>query len=371
MAWTEVPLAAPIRRFFAKRAFNGRRLIVYEGMAGVLKAGAASKTPTWAAQFETWRNRAQSRNQLVAIAYEDIRRRLENGHSLSKALAPFIPPEEAMVIDAGEASGKLIPTLDALARSAEAAREIRDAIKGAYRAPTGALLGFIAVSVISGATIWPSMLEALPPKYWDGWALAIMYFQIYLTEHLALLTLVLLIYAAYRYSLPNWIGARRRWAEKVLPMYATYRDRNASSLLIVMASLLRAGKTMDQALERISAQGTPYLRWHTRAMQRRLVAFAGDPARILSSGLFSDDILDRITNATASRQLADAIQHIGTEAIMDVVKSVKTAAIVGATLMYVMVGALFAYYTAVQVLGAQSASDRYMREIKFGEPASK
>ena len=353
-------------RFVARSAFMSSRLVVYEGLVNMLNAGASSKTPTFAAQFGAWAQRARSREQSIGKAHAEIQRRLSAGRGLAQSLAPFIPIEEVMIIDAGEASGKLNITFESLIRSVEATRDMDESTRAAYKDPMVALLSFIALSIFSGLAVWPSMLQALPEKYWDGWAMFMINMQLLMTENWFFGFTACFFYLIYKWSLPRWTGQSRQFAESVFPPYASYRDRQAASLLIVMSGLLRAGKTIDQTLGHIARQGTPYLRWHTRSMQRRLVLFAGEPAKMLGTGIFSDSILDRIANASASRQLAETVQHIGTDAIDQVTKTVKKSAEIGANLLFVFIGLLISYYTAVQVIGAQQAADRFMREVKTG-----
>lgn len=353
-------------RVIARKIFMHSRLVVYEGLLNMLTAGVSTKTPTFSAQFEIWTKRARSRGQGIWRAYSEIQKRLSSGHGLAKSMSPFIPTDEEMIIDAGEASGKLIPTLESLIKSVEATRDMEESTRAAYKEPMIALVSFIALSWFSGYAVWPPMMEALSAKYWDGWSLVMIYSQIFMYQYTSSVVLIFVLFGIYKYSLPRWVGKPRIYAEKLFPFFASYRDKQAASLLIVLSGLLRSGKTMDQALVHISRKGSPYVRWHTRSMQRRMITYAGDPSKMLATGIFNDEILDRISNAAASRQLAETIQLIGSESIDQVVKTVKNSASLGAAIMFVFVGLLLSYYTAVQVIGAQMAADRYMREVKSG-----
>ena len=351
-------------RVFLRRTFMSSRLMVYEALHDMLTNNAGTKAPTFAARFDEWAKRARARDQAIWRPYAEIQRRLASGRGLARSMAPFIPADEVMILDAGEASGQLVPTFKAIIKGVEVSQDIEQATRAAYREPFIGLLSFIALSVFSGFAVWPAMIESLPERYWDGWALALIYAQIYMFDYTWVLLLMVGFYIGYRYSLGNWAGRGRGLAEKLLPFYASYRDKQAASLLMVLAGLLRAGKTLDQALVHISRQGTPYVRWHTKNMQRRLQLFAGDPAKMLATGIFSDEILDRIANAGAARQLAESIQVIGTTSIDGVGKSVKKAAVIGASVLFMFIGLLMTYYTAVQVIGSQMASDRFMNEVK-------
>lgn len=356
-----------IRRQVIRMSFLSERLAVYEGLNTVLTATAGTKIPVWSKVFSEWAARANERGHLVRFAYTEIARRLEAGHKLGPAMAPFVPPEESMIISAGEASGRLAPTFVGLLKSVRATKDMNQSVRAAYRDSFVTLISFIALSIVSGLSIWPDLLQALPAKFWDSWSIPMINGQIALAQNWWAMFGVVLVYAAYRWSLPNWTGKYRRYAE-VLPFYASYRDKCAASVLIMIAGLLRANKTLDEALESISGQGTPYLRWHTRSMQRRAIQFAAEPVRMLNTGIFNPTILDRIHNSLgSSRDIAGAIEHVGSDSIDDVVRSVKTSATIGGYAIYSIIGLLLVYYSAVQTLGAQNATDRYVREIKAGQ----
>jgi type II secretory pathway component PulF len=353
------------RRWLVRRTFDKARRVVYEGILGIEGNSAATRKPTWAEVFGGWAKRTQIRNKGLSQIYRDIQKRLQSGASLSRALEPYIPLEDYMVIDAGEASNRLQSTFESLLKNFEASKEIQSAVRGAYMSPLGAMAGFVFVSIYSGLWLWPGLLSAIPEKYWPSWALVMVNFQVFLASNLSLLLVFAVLFLAYRWSLSRWTGKWRGVADRWLPFYGAYRDNIAAMLLIVLSGLLRAGKTIDQAMQHIGMKsGSRYMRWHTRTMQRRVVLFAGDPGRMLNTGLINDEILDRIHNAASTRKLSDSLQYIGGEAIDGVVKSVKTSAIIGATALYMVFAGLMFYYAATLAIGNVQASDNMARATK-------
>lgn len=353
------------RRWYARSTFDKARRVVYEGILGIEDNSASSRKPTWAEVFGGWATRTQTRNSALSKIYSDIQKRLQNGYSLSAALAPYLPLEDYMVIDAGEASNRLKSTFESLLKNFEASKEIKSAVRGAYMSPFGAMVGFVFISIYSGFWLWPDMLAAIPEKYWPGWALVMVNFQIYLASNLSLLLVLAALYGLYRWSLPRWTGRLRGYADRWLPFYSAYRDNIAAMFLIVLSGLLRAGKTIDQSMQHIGTKsGSRYMRWHTRTMQRRLTLFPGDPGRMLNTGLINEEILDRIHNAASTRKLSDSLQYIGGEAIDGVVKSVKASALIGAAALYMVFSCLMFYYAATLAIGNVQASDSMTRATK-------
>jgi type II secretory pathway component PulF len=355
-----------LRRWNARRHFKKLRPIVYEGIDNILNGPPGATKPLWSTVFKDWALRAQRRNlQGHASLYRAIANRLFSGMPLSQALQPYVPIEDVLIIEAGERSGDLKTAFKSLLKSYAASREIDESTSGAFRAPLGSLLGFIMVSFIMGLSFWPQMIGAVPAKYWDTWALAMVYFQIGLAEHWWALFLVVGVFWLYNYSKEHWIGALRRNVDtwSFLP-YSTYRDQVAAKFLIVLSGLLKGRLLLDKAMEIIGQRGSLYLRWHTRQMRQRKLLYPEDAARALNSGLFSDELLDRISNATAVAKLDEALREIGDSAIDSVVRIVKRRAIIASVMLYSLIGLLFIYYTAAMVVGFQLASDRMLHENK-------
>jgi type II secretory pathway component PulF len=350
------------RRWFMRRKFNEYRRTVYEGIHGIESNTGATVKPTWREVFGEWARRIQPRDPHMARIYRAIEKRLGQGASLSQALQPYVPLEDYMVIDSGEATNKLASTFEVLLKNFEAGKKMREAVLTAYKTPLGELATFLLMSFYFGASLWPQMLAAMPEKYWPGWCLPMMHAQVmFAQDAFVILPLIGAVIWIFRSSLPRWTGARRAWCDRFVPMYSAYRDNTAAMLLIVLAGLLRAGKTIDQAMNYIGAKGgSRYLRWHTTLMVRRVSMFPGDPSRMLATGLINAEILDRIHNAAATRKLDETLQFIGSESIDSVLKAVKRSAEAGALVLYIVFSSFMMYSTAVIAIGGNSASQSMM-----------
>jgi len=349
----------------ARKQFNDRRESLYTSMIRDLDDGGALSVALDAARFGAWEKRAAERGELIALAHAGVRRRLESdGMALADALQPLIPATEVLMIDGGVSSNRLSLALKNVIDAKQANDSMNDAIRTAMMQPFIGAISIFGLSLMYGSLIWPGLIDAFPQKYWAGWALALVKAQMWYAKYWILTAIPVVLMAAYWMTLDTWTGSTRRLVDRI-PPWSNFRDKNAAGLLTVMASLIQSGSTVDSAFERIAGRATPYMQWHIDMMRRRLVANGEDVIGALDTGLFSRAILDQISDAMRTRTFADALQHMGTAALSDVVRSVKRSAIVSSAILSLLVGAVFLYVTAVQLIAVDDASNRYVKEKRM------
>lgn len=347
------------RMMVARHQFNQIRETLYTAMIRDLDEKDSHVSATDSARFGAWEARAAERGELVAMAHGGVRRRLESeGKTLADALEPLVPVEEVLMIDGGLASGKLSDALKSVIDAKHATQDMRSTVQAALLQPAIGALSIFGLSLLYGIMVWPSLLDAFPEKYWAGWALPLMRVQVWYASNWLLTLMPLALVWIYWKTLPRWTGASRKFFDRI-PPWSTARDQNAASLLTVLASLINSGATVDAALERIHQRATPYMQWHIAAMRRRLVIFGADVVTAIDTGLFSRELLDQIADASSSRSFSETLQHMGSVALVDVVASVKRSAAWANAILVCVVGAVFLYMTAVQVLAVDEAGTKY------------
>ncbi|MGT2457766.1 type II secretion system F family protein [Cupriavidus basilensis] len=360
-----------IRMKWARSQFNAVREDLYQAMIRDLDDAGTRVVVTDSARFGAWEARAAERGELVALAHGGVRRRLEfEGRPLSDALQPLVPVEEVLMIDGGLAAGRLSEALKSVIGAKQANEAINSMLREAMAQPAVGAGSIFGLSLLYGMMVWPPLVDAFPTKYWDAWALPLVQSQIWFAEYWPLAFVPMALVWLYWKTLPTWTGVTRKAFDR-LPPWNTVRDRNAASLLTVLASLIHSGATVDAAFERIQSRSTPYMQWHIAAMRRRLVASGDDVVKALDTGLFSRAILDQIADAASSRAFDETLKHMGTVALADVVKSVKRTAAWANGLLIGIVGAVFLYMTAVQVIAVDDAGSRYTDSFNAGNFTSK
>jgi hypothetical protein len=351
-----------IKVWFAKQAFSKIRADIYENLAAQLANAGSRRVETLPAVFAAWAKRDSDRGLSVATIYQAIEQRLRKGQNFSQALKGFVPPDEAMLLEAGEASGRLPEAFGAALMSQAAQVEMRSAMAGAMAQPIFNFIGLIISSIALGKMLWPDLMATFAEKYWPAWCLPMIHFDLWIANNWFVLLLLLVIIPIYYVTLPAWTGRSRQFFDHI-PPWSIYRDRNASSLLVILAGLISAGNTVDEAIKRISKTATPYMKWHLSLMARRMKIHGNDPIKTFQTGLFSQAILDRLGDSLRTRSPDEALSMMGEKSLKAIIKIVKQSAAVANSACMLVMGLLFAYSIAVQVIGAQDASSKYVNEM--------
>ncbi len=351
-----------VKVWFARKAFMKVRGDIYETLAQQLGDAGSRRVETLAETFGAWGKRDAARDLSVATIYQAIEQRLRKGKTFSQALHGFIPTDEEMLIDAGEASGRLSEAFRAALMSQSAQAEMRGAMAGAMAQPVFNFIGLIVSSIALGKMLWPDLMATFSEKYWPDWCLPMIHFDLWIADNWWVMVVGLVLLPLYYVTLPAWTGRSRLFFDK-LPPWSLYRDRNASSLLVIFAGLIRAGLTVDESIKRLLISATPYMRWHLRLMATRMKVHGNEPIKTFQTGLFSQAILDRLGDTLRTRAPDEALSEMGEKSLSSILKMVKQAAAVANSTCMLVIGLLFAYSIAVQAIGAQEASSKYVKEM--------
>lgn len=351
-----------VKLWFAKRAFLAIRGDIYENLAQMLSNAGSRRVETLAEVFSAWHKRDAARNLSIATIYKAIEQRLRKGQPFSESLKGFIPSDEAMLIDAGESAGRLPQAFHAALMTQNAQAEMRGAMAGAMAQPIFNFVGLVVSSVALGKLLWPDLMSTFSEKYWPTWCLPMIHFDLWIASNWWVTFICLLVLPLYYLTLPTWTGRSRSIFDKI-PPWSLYRDRNASSLLVIFAGLIRAGLTVDEAIKRLSKTATPYMLWHLTLMATRMKVHGNDPIKTFQTGLFSQAILDRLGDTLRTSSPDEALSTMGEKSLKAILKMVKQGAAAANSICMLVIGLLFAYSIAVQAVGAQEASSKYVNEM--------
>lgn len=346
--------------FLGKRAFMAQRGEIYELLQSNLGESGSGKVATIKELFESWANRENTRKNAVGLIYRSIVNRLEGGHTFARAIAPFIPKEESLIIDAGEASGHLVEALQSAQSQSKAGAEIQSLVTAAIAEPAMSVLSIGLTGYFCGSSLWPEMLRVVDIQYWPSWCLPLVQTEMAFAKHWQVLGVVVLLMGLYVWSIPRWTGHVRSLFDKV-PPWSIYRDRQSAAFLGVLGGLLSSGMELDAAMQRIEGASDPWLRWHIKQIRARMAVRGANPLKALDGGLFSLSIMDFIEDAARTRSFDGAITHLSSDAMPMIIGKVKTMAAVAGTVMTILTGMVFIYQVAVQQSGVTQATSNFTR----------
>jgi|CryBogDrversion2_8_1035294.scaffolds.fasta_scaffold01435_4 type II secretory pathway component PulF len=351
-------MLSEIELFFAKREFLSRRGEVYDLIYSNLEEQGSRQISTLRELFARWEQRESKRGSSIALVYKSIIYRLNRGGSFSQAISLFIPIEEALIIEAGDASGTLLEALSSAKKQFSSDKEINGIVAAAMAEPMMTLLSILATSFFCGSFLWPQLLAVIKERFWPWWCLPLIHFEIAVVQYWQISSIAVILILAYYWTIPRWTGYARQCVDH-LPPWSLYRDRQAIACIGILAGLLSSGMELSAALERVASKSTPWMSWQLRKIKSRMLSSGENTLRAFDSGLFSREFVDLIEDASRNRSFDLTLQYLGSEALPRVVQKVKTLAKTMAALMAIFFGLVFLYQMSVQQLGMNEAARNF------------
>ena len=227
--------------------------------------------------FRMLYERAKAEKNPVHIVYGHIIRSLESGHKIGKALTGFAAPEEIMLIDSGQTGGEFA-LADGFLRAAEL-MEKRRKIKGmlikelAY--PVLLFCGVIGFLVVISTVLMPQLTVLSNPETWHGPASVLYHLSDFIASWygVGVAFFILFIIIVICYSMKNWCGFGRNFADK-MPPWSIYRILSGVSWLYATAILLQTKELKLETIIRNTISGkaaSPYLRSRLRPIYNHTI----------------------------------------------------------------------------------------------------
>lgn len=252
---------------FARLAFKAgghNRRRIYRRLAKYIGNGV----PILAAieEMRNWKIAAAGRSHPESIAFDAWAAGIRNGHTIADAVAPWVAPEERMLLAAGEASGTMDTALQSAADITQARAAIRGAVIGGLAYPFFLVLVAFGALWLFGFKIVPSFNTIVKGVgAWHGLARAMVETSLFAREWLWALALAFVVLVvAFFTSLRYWDGPVRAKLDQYLP-YSIYRIVHGSTWLIALSALVGAGIKIESALESLARDAQPWLKSRVNA----------------------------------------------------------------------------------------------------------
>jgi hypothetical protein len=132
----------------------------------------------------------------------------------------------------------------------------------------------------------------------------------------------------------------RKQFDKYLP-FNLYRDYASSMMMISLASLMRSGISLRSSLERTYKNSSPWGKWHIRQILINLSnPNKGTFGQAFTTGLFDQDMEDRVQDASERSNPIEAFIHIGVGSIDRMILRIEKRAQQLNTILMVVCGVI-------------------------------
>lgn len=270
---------------------------------------------------------------------------INQGRNFSDVIGPMIPSQELVLISAGERSQKLAEGLRRAIDVTLAGVEMRNAIASALGNPIFLLLALMGMIVGFSLEVAPTLAKVLPPSEWKGSA----QYLYQLSEFMrtwwtwVLVGLFATGFGIY-FTLDVWVGEIRSKFDKA-PPWTIYRTYASSTFMMALASLLRSGISIDEALRYIKKNSSPWLRSHISIMQKKL-NMGSKYGAALDTGMLSEDVAAQIKIYEKIARFDKAILSIGERSIKKGIQRIQKQAGVAKVIILALVGLTLAWIYA-------------------------
>lgn len=253
---------------FSSRMATPTRLLLYKKIAHSLENDQSIEFA-----LESLQKRFLKRGKRrVARMIQEILEARMNGSTFTQAMGRHLPEQEAGVIAAGEASGKLAQALSLVISRDGQKKRIRASITQSLAPAVLNLMILFGTLYIIGGYVMPAMGKIVPPDQWRGSA-----HWLYLAGESvlgwhgpALIGGLVVLVTLVLWSLPRYTWVGRVFLEQHVFPYGVYRDVAGLDWGMSLAALLSAGVSDVEAINMQRTQASRWLRSRLDAVYDRM-----------------------------------------------------------------------------------------------------
>jgi type II secretory pathway component PulF len=206
------------------------------------------------------RKRMSGKNHPSMTAFSAWIRGIDEGDFMAEINNGWIQKDETMLLTAGQESGNLEGALSSIIKVVNSKIAIKKAIVSGVSYPLALVLFIFGALYLFGTVVIPKFVETAPNANWVGMADTVVNLSFFTQNYLGYVAMVLIsLLAAFFYSLPHWNSKTRVILDRY-PPYSIYRTVQGASFLIALSALVDAGMRLEDALERLKHDSTPWMK---------------------------------------------------------------------------------------------------------------
>lgn len=294
------------------------------------------------------------RGNIIAAWLENM----NHGLSFSQSIKGWIPDAELNLISAGEDGGHPEQGLSEAIKFATSAQKIKNTIVAGATYPLILLtvvLGFVAMFSIKMA---PTYLSILPVERWPDLGQNFYAFSSFLVKYWYMILGAMGVSAVViGKTIGTWVGPTRDIFDK-FPPWSVYKVYQASAFLISLASMMKSGTPLNEAIKKIRSTSAPWLVSYTDDMLRNLRRGGKNFGQHLNVGLLDDETAGDVIDYSELGKFEKAIYSIGEKNLESSVQKIEARMAIVKNLMIVLVGLTVGliYYTSIELNTAVAES---------------
>ena len=279
---------------------------------------------------------------------------MNQGGKFADAIQPWVPAAEHMLISAGEKGQGLIAGLKEATVLSSASSKNKKAIIGGLATPV--FLTVMILMMLAGFQLKmvPIFSGLLPVEQWPSNASILNTISAAIVDYwYVFLFGVLIVGFIVTSTIGSWTGSVRNKFDK-LPPWSFYKTFQASSFLIALSSLMKAGVPNYDALKMMHRNASPWMKIHLNKMMASMRLSGTNPGEALDTGLLDPATAGDVQDYSKLSSFQDAIYILGKRSIEDGVERTNNKMAVLRNLMFFLVAiSIGTVYSTVYTLQSE------------------
>lgn len=275
---------------------------------------------------------------------------LNHGRPFAECIGDWAPAGETMLIQAGEQTGEISVAIRNAIFATTSVKAMKSKLWGELLYPIALIVALFGLMYMIATTVMPELAAVLPPAMWPGSSQGLYHVTEFVrTKWMLVIIGVMSFSISLAFLLPRMTGPSRDILDK-LPFFSTYKSVQSAIFLISLASQMRSGVPIVDAINSMQALSNRYVSYQLSRILRKLnggvvVGLA------LDSGFMDRETGVDIQVFGETSDLQDSMSKIGTRAIENTLDSIGTVAGMFRTIALVLLGAFIGWtFTSMQAI---------------------
>lgn len=270
------------------------------------------------------------KNKAAVLGY--MRQLMDSGvTSVEQVLEHIMPAADTMSLSVVADAKDKAAALRFVADNVEQQKAMSAVVRSAITSPLILVPVAFVFAYVMASSVIPAFEKGAPPEVWVGFAAFVRSaaYAFKVGAPVAALLLVGLLAWFSLYGLPNITAGWRYRAESATgyarllwlmsgpmrPILAIYRDIQSARMLANLATLLQAGRGLQDALSDLSMHTSPWMRKHLQWVIEHMQLHPGEHAQAFGNGVLSSLLLARLhtkVRRDAGSDFARVLVDLGT-----------------------------------------------------------
>lgn len=308
------------KKYLKIRSFGlKKRISLYERLQAFLTAGIDIVQ-----SLTSIRDRYAERKDRRALILTYWLETMGRGQRFEAAVKEWVPASEHMLISAGERGEGLIKGLGEATTMSMAASRTKTAIIAGTLYPVALIGMMIGMLIMFQEKMVPVFSTLKPVQTWPDSGKMLYELSWFFYHRLWLVLLIIGVgVGAVLGTMGRWHGRVRSFFDKI-PPWSVYRGYQASSFMIGLASLMRAGIPNYDALSMMRRTATPWMTKHLERMQAAMALGGANQGAALNTGLLDKETAGDVQDYSRLGSFQNAIYTLGARALESGVKAIES-----------------------------------------------